>query len=462
LVNGDRFSAERGISGKSRDQAESQMRRMGAWLESLPARDRPDDVANAQSNGEIMKTASRILPVLVGCVVVFCSRDAGAQDWPQWRGPKRDGKAAGFNAPATWPRELTRKWKGTVGDGVATPALVEEKLYVFTRQEGNEITRCLDATTGEEKWQDKYAAEGVRGPASGFSGPRSSPTVADGKVVTLGVHGALSCLDAAGGAVLWRKTDFPGAPPRFFTSCSPIIDKGLCIVQLGSEQKGGIVAYDLASGEERWKWTGDGTAYASPVLLSLEGSSEVVAETAGNIVGLGAADGKLLWQVPFAGQGRAYNAATPIVDGATVIFSGSGRGTRAVKVEKNGETVAARELWSVKDNGVQFNTPVYKDGLVFGISDRDMLFCIDTQNNKTAWTSRSDGERGYGSIIDAGSVLLALTPRGMLHVFEPSDREYKELASYKVADGGTYAYPVISGRRIFIKDQDAVTLWTIE
>jgi outer membrane protein assembly factor BamB len=409
-----------------------------------------------------MKTAMRWLGVLAGCVVLLDATGVTAQDWPQWRGLNRDARVAGFNPPATWPKELTQKWKVTVGDGVATPALVEEKLYVFTRQDGEEITRCLGAATGEEKWQEKYPAAGLRGPDAGFSGPRSSPTVAAGKIVTLGVQGTLSCLDAASGAKVWRKTDYQDSLPRFHTSCSPIVLNGLCIVQLGGERGGAIVAYDLATGDEKWKWSGDGTAYASPALLTLDGAHEIVAETAGNIVGLGAADGKLLWQVPFAVQGRAYNAATPIVDGATVIFSGSGRGTRAVKIEKQGDALAATDVWSNKENGVQFSTPVLRDGLVFGISDRDMLFCIDTRKSQTAWTTQTDGGRGYGSVIDAGSVLLALTPAGTLRVFEPSDKEYKELASYKVAAGGTYAYPVISGKRLFIKDKDAVTLWTIE
>ncbi|HEY3969518.1 MAG TPA: PQQ-binding-like beta-propeller repeat protein [Planctomycetaceae bacterium] len=409
-----------------------------------------------------MKTATQVLFVIVGYAMLSGANGASAQDWPQWRGPNRDGKAMGFHAPATWPKELNQKWRVTVGDGVATPALVDDKLYIFTRQDGNEIIRCLNAVTGEENWQDKYPAEGVRGPASGFSGPRSSPTVVGRKVVTFGVQGTLSCLDAATGTKLWRKTEFQDSLPRFSTSCSPIAVNGVCIVQLGGERNGAIVGYDLATGDEKWRWTGDGTAYASPVLLSLDDAVEIVAETAGSIVGLSVADGKLLWQVPFVAQGRAYNAATPIVDGATVIFSGAGRGVRAVAIEKQGDELAAKELWSTKDNGVQFNTPILKNGLVFGISDRDMLFCINTQNRQTAWTSKTDGSRGYGSVVDAGSVLVALTPGGMLHFFEPSDKEYKELASYKVAENGTYAYPIISGKRVFIKDKDAVTLWVIE
>ena len=119
--------------------------------------------------------------------------------------------------------------------------------------------------TGKELWSEKYDATQVSGPAAAqHSGPRSSPAVADGKVVTLGVGGVLSCVDAATGKLLWRKDDFSGAWPRFYTASSPIITDGLCIAQLGGESNGGIVAYDLATGDQKWKWTGDGTAYASP------------------------------------------------------------------------------------------------------------------------------------------------------------------------------------------------------
>src|SRR5207248_5352026 len=110
---------------------------------------------------------------------------------------------------------------------------------------------------------------------------------ADGKVVTLGVRGTLSCLDADTGKLRWRKDDFKGTLPRFFAACSPLVVDGLCVVQLGGENKGAIVAYDLGSGSEKWKWAGDGTAYASPVLLTVDGVRALVAEAAKNIVAIG-------------------------------------------------------------------------------------------------------------------------------------------------------------------------------
>ena len=430
----------------------------------------------------------RIGWIVVLAVLGFCGTGVG-QDWPQWRGPARDGKASGFDAPQTWPQELAQQWKVSVGDGVSTPALVGEKLYVFARQDGNEIVRCLDANTGEELWQNAYQAEAVQGPASRYSGPRSSPTVAEGKVVTLGVQGTIYCLAADTGKLVWRNDDFRGSVPRFATSSSPIVSSGLCMVAVGSDRDGGIVAYDLATGASKWKWAGDGPAYGSPVLITVGSTEAIVTPTATKMVALAVADGQLLWEIPYE-QGR-YNAATPIVHGqATVIYAGPNGGITAEKIEKQGADLAAQQLWSNEENSVQFNTPVLRDGQIIGISNVNSLFCINAADGKTTWTAplvagsstqapptpptttqgrggRRGGRRGgggrggYGSIVDAKSVLFALIPSGELTVFAPGD-QYRQLAKYKVAEAGTYAHPVVSGNRIFIKDQDSLALWTVQ
>lgn len=422
-----------------------------------------------------MKTANLRLCLLLGCVVLFGPGFLGAQDWPQWRGPNRDARVTGFTAPTTWPKELTQKWKVMVGDGVATPALVGDKLYVFSRENGNEIIRCLNANSGKEIWQDKYETGGTTGGAAAFPGPRCSPTVADGKVITLGVRGILSCLDTASGKVVWRKDT--KSVPKFYTSSSPVVTDDVCIAQIGTDKNGAVAAYDLATGTEKWKWADNGTAYASPVLLSVDGTKAVVAETQQNVAALGVADGKLLWKTPFAASGmREYNASTPIVEGDTLVFGGSSRGIRAFKIEKKDGALAGKELWSNNDNSVKFNTPVVKDGMVFGLSERNNLFCIN-KDGKTAWSSPIGaasgggggsgggrgmrGQGGHGTIVDAGSVLLALTPNAQLVVFQPSDKKLEKLASYKVGDAGTYAYPILAGNRIFVKDKDSVYLWTI-
>jgi outer membrane protein assembly factor BamB len=413
-----------------------------------------------------MTNAKRMAGVALGCVILLSAAGAGAQDWPQWRGPNRDGKATGFKAPKAWPKALTEKWRVKVGDGVATPALVGDKLYVFSRQDGKEITRCLKASDGEEVWKDEYESGGATGAASGFPGPRASPVVADGKVVTFGVRGVLSCLDAGKGTKLWRKDDFKGSVPKFFTSSSPLVTDGLVVAQLGGESKGAVAAYDLKTGEQKWKWDGDGSAYASPILLTVGKDKVVIAETSNNIVAI-KKDGKVIGKVPFAPEGfPSYNSSTPVADGQTIIFGGGNRDTKAVKFELKGGELTAKELWKNEDYSLLYNSPVLKDGLLYCISHRDSLFCIDAKTGKTAWATRlkrgGQRQQGYGSIVDAGAVLFALNPTGELVVFEPSAKELKTVAKYQVAKGGTFAYPVVAGNRVFVKDRDSVILWAIE
>ena len=405
--------------------------------------------------------ANRSIGAMVTVLILVSVTSAFAQDWPQWRGPNRDGKATGFTAPQTWPKELTQKWKVTVGTGDATPALVGDKLYVFARQGDDEVTLCLDAASGKELWQNKYATKAVAGPASRHPGPRSSSTVAEGKVATLGVNGVLSCLDAATGKELWRKDEFPDVVPQFFTAMSPIIESGMCIAHLGGKGNGAIIAFDLATGEQKWKWAGDAPAYASPVLMTVDGTKQIVQQTEKTLVGVALADGKILWQIAAPPQGRFYNSATPIVDGQTVIYTGQGQGTKAVKIEKQNTGFAAKELWSNTELGTGFDTPVLKDGFLYGLSDRGSFFCLNAQTGQTAWTDTATRKENFGAVVDAGSVIFGLPSDSQLVVFKPSEKEYSEVARFKVADTPTYAHPVISGNRVFVRDQENVALLTI-
>ncbi|MCU0918438.1 MAG: PQQ-binding-like beta-propeller repeat protein [Planctomycetes bacterium] len=409
-----------------------------------------------------MNNTKRGRTMVVACAVLIGAASVGAQDWPQWRGANRDGKAAGFTAPEKWPAQLAPQWKATVGTGDATPALVGDKLYVFSRQGDEEVLSCLNAADGKEVWKDKYTAQAVSGPAARHPGPRSSPAVADGKIVTLGVAGVVSCWDTSG-KLLWRKDPFPKVTPRFFTSMSPIVVAGKAIVHVGAAGNGAIIAFDLASGDEKWRWGAEGPDYGSPALMTVDGVQQIVTLTEKSIVGLTAADGKQAWLLPFPIQGRAYNAPTPIIDGQTVIYMGSGRGIRAVKIEKKGEGFAAGELWSNPEVAPQYNTPVLRDGILFGLSDKGNLFCVDAKTGKTAWIDQTkrDGS-GFGAVVSAGSCLMVLPSSSELTVFKPDAKQYQEVAKIKVSDTQSYASPVPAGRRIFVKDQESVLMLTVQ
>ena len=329
-----------------------------------------------------MGNANRLVTVIAGGAILFGAVCVFGQDWTQWRGVNRDGKASGFIAPAAWPKELSQKWKTTVGLGDATPALVGDRLYVFTRQGDDEIAMCLNAADGKEVWHYKYAAIAVTGPPSAHPGPRSSPAVADGKVITLGVGCVLSCLDAASGNVIWSNKDYATTESPFFTATSPIVVDGMCIAQLGKKDTGVVAAFDLKTGDVKWKWgPGDCPSFSSPALMTVDGVKQIVALTEQRYVGISTADGKLLWEIPFESKGRAFNAPSPIIDGQTLIYTGATRGTKAVKIEKQDDGFAVKELWS-SPIATTFNTPVLKDGLLYGLSELRQLVLPERQNRR--------------------------------------------------------------------------------
>ena len=405
---------------------------------------------------------NRLFVYLLGGMLLLSAAGI-AQDWPQWRGANRDGIVTGFIAPQAWPGALTQQWKVKVGAGDASPLLVGDKIYVFANQADQEITLCLNAADGALLWQDKYTAPPMTAPASRHPGPRATPAVADGKVVTLGASGTVSCLDAATGKLLWRKDEFPNVVPMFYTAMSPLLVDGLAIAQLGGKGNGGIIAFDLTSGEVKWRWLLEGPEYASPALLTVVGSKQIVTLTEKSLVGVSVADGKLLWSIPFAPHARAYNAATPIIVGQTVIYSGATRGTHALKIEKQGDIFTTTALWDNPDVGVQFNTPVLKDGLLYGLSDHGNLFCIDAKTGKTAWLDAAKTDAGgFCSVLVVDGAVLALPSSGVLIAFKPDAKAYSELARLKVAETATYACPIIAGNRIFVKDADSLTLWVLK
>jgi outer membrane protein assembly factor BamB len=384
-----------------------------------------------------------------------------AQDWPQWRGINRDGKVTGFNAPVSWPQQLKQVWKVSVGFADATPALVNNKLYVFTRQGENEILQCLDASTGKQIWQSGgYPAMVASGPAASHPGPRSSPAVADGKIITVGIGGDIACFDAATGKNLWRNEEFKGAFPQFYTGMSPLVSSGICVAHLGGPQSGQFVAFDLASGTIKWKTQGEGPSYGSPVLLTVDGTKQVVFQAQTKLVGLNFSDGTLLWEYATPiGTGRVQIAASPVVDQQKIYYTGLNNGFSAIEIKKKGNGYIVNKLWTNPDFSTSYNTPVLKDGFLYGLSNKSRLFCINADNGQTAWTDETP-HQNFGSIIDAGSVLIATSSISDLVVFKPDGKSYSQLALIKVSENAVYAHPVLSGNRIFIKDSDSLILFT--
>jgi len=402
-----------------------------------------------------MKNVRLIISVLV-TLFVLSSSVSLCQDWPQWRGPDRDGKITGFKAPAVWPSDMKQAWKVNVGSGDATPVLAGNKIYLNTRQGDQEIVLCLEAETGKEVWKTSYPSMAVTGPsASQHPGPRGTPAISNGKIVTFGAAGILSCLDAATGKLIWRKDNPTNAYPAFFTGASPLIVDGMCIIHLGKKDDGQVIAYDLKSGDEKWKWSGDGPSYSSPSVMTIDGKKLLVVITEKNIMALSLTDGKQLWQIATPVQQRFYNCASPYIDGQTIYLTGQGTGMKAIKVEKTGNDYTTKELWSNAEVGAKWNTPVLKDGFLYGFTDQKRIYCINAATGQTAWIDNAVNS-DFSTIVDCGSFIIGLTSTDNLIVMKPDSKAYSEVVKYKVSETAIYAYPVISGNSIYIKDAETL------
>lgn len=400
---------------------------------------------------------------LIGLTVVFLISTITlfSQDWPQFRGVGRDSKVTGFKVPASWPSELKLQWKVTVGTGDATPVLIGKKLYLHTRQGGDEVILCLDAATGKELWRNSYPVEPVTGPPSSHPGPRSTPAVADGKVVTFGVSGILSCLDASSGKVVWRKENPTHAIPQFYTGMSPLIVEGVCLAHTGSKDNGQFLAIDLNTGKEKWVWKGDGPSYASPSLMTVSGQKHVIVQTEKSIVAINFADGKLLWQVATPPAQRFYNAASPYIDGNKIYYTGQGTGIKGLEISKQGDQFMARELWSNTEVGAKWNTPVLINGFLYGFTDQKRIYCVNASNGQTGWIDNAVNS-DFATASDCGTVIIGLPSTGNLIVFKPDSGAYTEVAKYKVAETAVYAFPVIAGNIIYVKDAESLMAYTIK
>ncbi len=385
-----------------------------------------------------------------------------AADWPQWRGPYRSGEALSFIEPAQWPEKLAERWKITVGGGHSSPVLVGNRIYLHTRQQENEIISAIDAATGKIIWQDRYpAAYRINPAAAGHGpGPKSTPVVANGRVIALGISGVLSALDAASGKVLWRKPA-PATLPLYGTAMSPAVDGALVIAYVGGHDSGALTAFDAASGAEKWKWTGDGPGYASPVIWMFGGTKQVITLSQDRIVSVSAATGQLLWELPLKTP-YTQNIVTPLVYKDLVIYSGLEHPVVAIRPVNRGGKWVTEKVWENTGAGMYMSSPVIVGSALIGMSNRNRghFFAVDADTGKTLWATRGR-EAENAAIVSTGKLLFLLKDDAELVIARPGPVSFDVLRRYTVADSPTWAHPVIDGNRIFVKDSEQLTLWTV-
>jgi outer membrane protein assembly factor BamB len=385
---------------------------------------------------------------------------ATGTDWPQWRGPRRDG-SVGAALPSQWPEALKKRWETPVGTGHASPVVSGDRVVVIARDGDREIVRALDVSSGGEIWRAEYAAPYIVHPAAQAHGPgpKSTPAIAGGRVFTFGIGGILSAFDLASGRLIWR-APAPAVLPQYGTATSPLVDGTSVIAHVGGEENGALTSFDAATGKPRWQWTADGPGYGSPIIATFEGVRQVIAQTQKFLIGLNASNGAALWQLPFRTD-FDQNAITPIVFQDLLINAGIDEPLTAIRPRLDGGKWIAETVWTNLQTPMFMSSPVLIGGTIYGLTQRSkgQFVAIDAASGKTLWNTQGrEGENA--SILGSPSWLLASTTDGNLVVARANPQKYEEVRRYQIAQSALWAHPAITGNSIIIKDVDKVICWS--
>ena len=389
---------------------------------------------------------------------------ARSADWPQWRGPNRDGISIEKDWTTSWPEKGPKVlWKAKVYTGMSSFAVVGNRLYTMGflmdkpgpdgkykkdeegRALGRDFVWCLDAETGAEVWKHSYPGRGNE--------TYSTPTVHDGRVYTLGRFGQLLCFDAVTGRVAWGKNlvqDFGAKQPYYGYACSPLVVGDLLVVECGGKDAL-VLALNTKSGQPRWKCGKGPAGFSSPVAYQFGGKTGVVVLTPTVAMGVDPANGEQLWQVPCRMESSA--CATPIISGDKIFLSGAGKTlmNRLLQLT-SGEP---RVLWQNEKMNSYFQSSVLLGGHLYGTHNLDhlpenaSLRCLRLDSGEVKWEKAG---LGHAPLMAADGKLIIMEEQGNLIVAEASPKAFKELARAKVLDGQCWTCPVLCGGKLYCRN----------
>jgi len=399
----------------------------------------------------------RRIAILICPVLCSLTSLAWAADWPQWRGPNRDGISAETGLLDAWPKggpPLAWQIHG-LGEGYSSAAIAAGRLFIQGQQGNEEYVLALDAATGKQLWRTHT---GIPFKESHGYGPRGTPTVDGEQVYALAADGMLVCLDAATGRTLWGYNvvdHFHGQVPHWGISESPLVDGGRIIVTPGGSGAA-VVALDKNNGKPLWQSQNDSAAYSSPMIYDVNGARRVVVFTADSAMGLDVANGKLEWRYERVAN-QIANIATPIVHGGEIFLS-SAYGTGCVLLKAGSGD--ASEVYFSKSMKNHYSTSVLVGDYLYGFSD-SILTAMKFETGDVAWRNRSVGK---GSLIYAERHLYAVGEDGMVGLIEATPAGYHEISRFEISKGGypLWSQPVIANGRLYLRDQDNLFCYNIK
>ena len=401
--------------------------------------------------------------------LLACAALAPATDWPQWRGPNRDGVWAETGILESIPADgLKVRWRARIGNGYSGPAVADGRVFVNDYQPAARAERvlCFDATTGKPLWVRSYPCDYAD--MEYENGPRAAPTVHGGKVYTLGTKGHLFCLDAADGRVVWNKdlaTEFNARIPQYGAAAAPLIEGNQLIVCAGGRPDATVIAFNRDTGEVAWKALGDRASYSSPIAVTAGGVRQVIVWTADSIASLDPATGNVLWQVPWkASFDPAQMVTTPVRHKDMLLFLGAWyRGSKMLKLDP--DKPAASVLWETrKQPTTTISTPLFQDDRYFYAVEGDgSLCCLDATSGNQIWATRQATSERFGNVhmTPNGDRAFLFNQKGHLILARLTPQGYQELgrtllveptAGYRPADPIAWAHPASANRHVFARN----------
>jgi outer membrane protein assembly factor BamB len=373
---------------------------------------------------------------VLGVATMFLPGALRADDWPQWRGPNRDGRSQETGWSSQWPAEGPKRlWEAKVGVGYSSFSVSHGRLYTMGNIQETDQVYCFDTATGT----------------------RCTPTVDDTRVYTVSRQGQLFCLDAETGKQIWSKdykTDFAGAIPTWGFSGSPLIEGDWVLVETGGKDAS-VTALNKLNGQLVWKNGDEPAGYSSLIAFDHAGQRCLAQFGKENVIGHRMKDGAELWRFPWK-TSYGVNAATPVIEGDEMFLSsGYGYGCGLLKISPT----EVKEVWRNKNMRNHVNTCVLLGGYLYGY-DESVLKCLDWKSGEVKW---STGAYGKGSVIAASQKLILYGQSGKLGIAEASPDSFKELCSFQALSGkDTWAPPVLANHQIYVRSLEKIAAFNVK
>jgi outer membrane protein assembly factor BamB len=384
-------------------------------------------------------------------------------DWPAFRGAERNGRLTGVQIKTDWeqspPKEL---WRHRIGPGWSSMSIVADKVFTQEQRGDEEFVVCYDGKTGQEIWSHHDATrffEVVAGP-----GPRATPTFDAGKLYVLGANGALNCLNASTGKLIWTRNiakDTEAKVPMWGFSSSPLVADGCVIVFAGAPSEKSIVAYRADSGDLAWTAGQGSLSYCSPQLEKVDGVEQVLINTDAGMSSLEPTTGKIFWHYAWEAKDIA-RVVQPVLIGARdlLIGTGMGVGTRRISVSHEGDDWQIKEKWTTKDIKPYFNDLVVSGDYLYGF-DGNIFMCVSIVDGTRKWRARGYGN-GQVLLLADQQLLLIISETGEVALVAAKPDKHEEIAKFKAIEGKTWNHPVVCQGKLFVRNAEEIACFQLD